>query len=91
MKSQQFLMAMLLLSINGQASASFETMDKSGKYAVAAHEALTQVLNQQEPADAGSETAERKGFEPLIPLRAYRFSRPTHSTALPPLRFDSDC
>ncbi len=30
--------------------------------------------------------AERGGFEPPIPLLAYRFSKPTHSTALPPLR-----
>ena len=30
--------------------------------------------------------AEREGFEPSIPLLAYRFSKPTHSTALPPLQ-----
>ena len=30
--------------------------------------------------------AERVGFEPTIPLRGRRFSRPVHSTALPPLR-----
>lgn len=30
--------------------------------------------------------AERGGFEPPRPLRACRFSRPVHSTALPPLR-----
>ena len=88
MKSQLFLLSLLLLSLNGQASAGFETMDKSGTTAVAARIALTQVLKQQEPADAGSLSAERKGFEPLIPLRAYRFSRPTHSTALPPLRIN---
>lgn len=29
---------------------------------------------------------EREGFEPSIPLRVYRFSRPAHSTALAPLR-----
>src|SRR5258708_15682679 len=33
--------------------------------------------------------AEREGFEPSIPLRVYRFSRPTHSTTLPPLRVGS--
>ena len=33
----------------------------------------------------GHAVAERVGFEPTIPLRAYRFSRPAHSTALPPL------
>ena len=30
--------------------------------------------------------AERGGFEPPVPLRARRFSRPVHSTALPSLR-----
>ena len=32
--------------------------------------------------------AEREGFEPSLPLRVNRFSRPTHSTTLPPLRID---
>ena len=30
--------------------------------------------------------AEEEGFEPSVPLRAQRFSRPPHSTALAPLR-----
>ena len=30
--------------------------------------------------------AERVGFEPTVHLRAQRFSRPSHSTTLPPLR-----
>src|SRR5690348_1091868 len=30
--------------------------------------------------------AERVGFEPTVPLRGRRFSRPVQSTALPPLR-----
>ena len=30
--------------------------------------------------------AEREGFEPSIHLRGFRFSRPVHSTTLPPLR-----
>src|SRR5262249_2904425 len=34
--------------------------------------------------------AEEVGFEPTRPLRAYRFSRPAHSTALPLLRDSSD-
>ncbi len=39
---------------------------------------------------ASNYQAERGGFEPPRPLRACRFSRPVHSTALPPLRrFDS--
>ena len=32
------------------------------------------------------ELAERVGFEPTVPLRVLRFSRPTRSTTLPPLR-----
>src|ERR1041385_1830186 len=31
--------------------------------------------------------AERGGFEPPVPFRAQRFSRPPQSTTLPPLRF----
>ena len=31
-------------------------------------------------------SAEREGFEPSMGLHPYRFSRPTHSTTLPPLR-----
>ena len=34
----------------------------------------------------GQELAERVGFEPTSPVRDCRFSRPVHSTALPPLR-----
>ncbi len=34
----------------------------------------------------GNEMAEREGFEPSIPLRVYRFSRPARSTTPPPLR-----
>ena len=30
--------------------------------------------------------AERAGFEPAVPLRRLRFSRPVQSTTLPPLR-----
>ncbi len=32
------------------------------------------------------EMAEREGFEPSVRLPAQRFSRPPHSTTLPPLR-----
>src|SRR5690349_608350 len=38
-------------------------------------------LAVQSPKDT-----ERGGFEPPIPLRAYQFSRLTHSTTLPPLQ-----
>ena len=31
--------------------------------------------------------AEREGFEPSVPVRAHRFSRPAHSAALAPLQF----
>ncbi len=34
--------------------------------------------------------AERVGFEPTIRLRVFRFSRPVHSTTLPPLRFGAN-
>ncbi len=34
--------------------------------------------------------AEREGFEPSIPVKVYRFSRPTHSTTLPPLPVDGE-
>jgi hypothetical protein len=37
-------------------------------------------------AVTGTASAEGEGFEPSIPLLVYRFSRPTHSTTLPPLR-----
>ena len=33
--------------------------------------------------------ADRVGFEPTLPRRANRFSRPAHSTALPPVRRSS--
>ena len=35
----------------------------------------------------GRSLAEREGFEPPLPLRVKRFSRPPHSTALPPLQW----
>ncbi len=40
------------------------------------------------PAARGR-SAEREGFEPPLPLRVKRFSRPPHSTALPPLQKDA--
>jgi hypothetical protein len=43
-------------------------------------------LGNQGRTGAVPNGAEREGFEPSIPLRVYRFSRPTHSTTLPPLR-----
>tara|TARA_B100002003_G_scaffold236179_1_gene251885 strand:- start:153 stop:1913 length:1761 start_codon:yes stop_codon:yes gene_type:complete len=38
-------------------------------------------------ADPEGQVAEGVGFEPTGPLRAQRFSRPPHSTALPPFRW----
>ena len=35
--------------------------------------------------------AERDGFEPSLPLRVNRFSRPAHSTTLPPLQSNTGC
>ena len=43
-------------------------------------------VNEQAPLARGLHLAEREGFEPPLPLRVKRFSRPPHSTALPPLR-----
>ena len=37
-------------------------------------------------ASTNGRMAERVGFEPTVPVRGRRFSRPVHSTALPPLR-----
>src|ERR1700740_3292903 len=37
--------------------------------------------------DRALPVAERGGFEPPVPFRAQRFSRPPQSTTLPPLRF----
>ena len=64
------------------------TLDKTGTSGFKYTGVASQTLKKQEPAGAGSFTAEREGFEPSMPLRAYRFSRPTHSTTLPPLRAD---
>lgn len=36
------------------------------------------------PTEPGLQT-ERTGFEPAEPLRAHGFSKPAHSTTLPPL------
>src|SRR5579863_2570587 len=38
------------------------------------------------PVQTGGSLAERVGFEPTVGLLQRRFSRPVHSTALPPLR-----
>ena len=43
----------------------------------------TLVISDTEGSD---NMAERAGFEPAIPLRIYRFSRPAPSTTRPPLR-----
>ena len=61
-------------------------LDKTGTSGFKSVGVASQTLKKQEPAGAGSFGAEREGFEPSMPLRAYRFSRPTHSTTLPPLQ-----
>ncbi len=43
-------------------------------------------VNEKTASGAVSTLAEREGFEPPLPLRVKRFSRPPHSTALPPLQ-----
>ena len=48
------------------------------------HRALSKIKNPL--AGAIFILAERVGFEPTVPLRVLRFSRPVHSTTLPPLR-----
>ena len=61
------------------------TLDKTGTTGLRSEGPNSQALKKQEPAAAGSFLAEREGFEPSLPLRVNRFSRPTHSTTLPPL------
>jgi hypothetical protein len=43
---------------------------------------IGQKLSVEKPR---KKVAERVGFEPTVPVRGRRFSRPVHSTALPPL------
>jgi len=47
---------------------------------------LVGVVKLRSPKYAGM--AERQGFEPWEPVKVQRFSRPPHSTTLPPLRDD---
>ena len=75
------LMVLVVPGCSGQTA-----LDKTGTSGFQSAGPASQTLKKQEPARAGSFGAEREGFEPSMPLRAYRFSRPTHSTTLPPLR-----
>ena len=43
-------------------------------------------LDRDQCADGASWNSERVGFEPTEPAKVQRFSRPPHSTALPPLQ-----
>ena len=43
-------------------------------------------IAMQSGASSGKRMAEREGFEPSVPLRTQRFSRPSYSTTLAPLR-----
>ena len=77
---------MMLAGLMGQLQAEKGDRDKTGTRSYKTTRKLGQTLENLVPARAGSILAEREGFEPSIPLRVYRFSRPTHSTTLPPLR-----
>jgi hypothetical protein len=50
-------------------------LDKSWTSPYGREAAVTQVQKQQEPADAGSRTAERAGFEPTVGLLPRGFSK----------------
>ena len=81
---------MLLAFPASRLQAGDSDLDKNGTGGCKNRLALQQTAEKQEPAQAGSFEAEGEGFEPSISLRIYRFSRPTHSTALPPLRKPCD-
>ena len=63
------------------------------RFAVSDREGPSSGIEQARPSNGPSRSAavraalaEREGFEPPLPLRVKRFSRPPHSTALPPLQ-----
>jgi hypothetical protein len=51
-------------------------LDKSGTKAVSAKSQGSQVASDNQLTSLGSFEAERGGFEPPVPLRRLRFSRP---------------
>lgn len=60
--------------------------DKIGTNGANQKNRCSQVARNTRLTNLGSFQAERMGFEPMVPLRRLRFSRPVQSTALPPLR-----
>ena len=79
------MLAVVFLVVPGWSGAG--SLDKTGTTRCAMGIYNQDVLEITWPANAGAEDTEREGFEPSIALRLYRFSRPTHSTTLPPLRW----
>lgn len=81
------VISMLVVLSAAMVSLSPETnRDKTGTSARETCSANEKALENQGFSGAGSFTAERAGFEPAVGFHLRRFSRPMHSTALPPLR-----
>jgi hypothetical protein len=59
--------------------------DKTGTNPSTQNEAGSQMVVSQPLTSRQSSKAERTGFEPAVGLRLHRFSKPAHSTTLPPL------
>ena len=78
------MLAVVCLVVPGWSGAG--SLDKTGTTVCTMGIYNRDVLKNTAPVNPGSEDTEREGFEPSIALRLYRFSRPTHSTTLPPLR-----
>ena len=75
----------------GAASSAFTSpvdadRAKTGPSVVPIENRLPQELNDKAFAAGGGNQAERGRFELPLPFQADRFSKPAHSTTLPPLR-----
>ena len=64
----------------------FRTFGRRRKNPAKVTAPFASVLRRPADGDDNAFKAEGVGFEPTVPLRARWFSRPVHSTALPPLR-----
>jgi hypothetical protein len=78
--------AMLAGAVALMQSSNLTGLDKTGTTLDPFPKGVTQKQKSQPFRTAGSFNAEREGFEPSRSLHPYRFSRPTHSATLPPLR-----
>ena len=78
------MMLAVLLIIPGCSGPA--TLDKTGTSRCLFWTIEWNCREKMGPANAGPGYTEREGFEPSIAFQLYRFSRPTHSTTLPPLR-----